>query len=155
MDIDDFRCRLHITPIWWHQAPLVKIRLDDAVCWHSPLAQHLELDLSRTLSRGEHVLILEYSGKTNEDTQPNRDQAVTIDSIDFFGISDNKFKLHSIYQPDYPEPWRTQQLDAGLDLATHLIGQDYLAWNGTWRLEFTTPIFTWMHRVQDLGWIYE
>jgi hypothetical protein len=31
---------------------------------------------------------------------------------------------------------------------------NYLSWNGEWRLEFTTPIFTWIHETQQLGWIY-
>ena len=31
---------------------------------------------------------------------------------------------------------------------------EYLSWNGEWRLPFTTPIFTWIHKVQSLGWIY-
>jgi len=35
------------------------------------------------------------------------------------------------------------------------LNSNYLGWNGEWRLEFTTPIFTWLHKTQHLGWIYE
>ena len=31
----------------------------------------------------------------------------------------------------------------------------YLAWNGTWILDFTVPVYTWMHKTQALGWIYD
>ena len=30
----------------------------------------------------------------------------------------------------------------------------YLGWNGRWVLEFETPVFTWIHRLEDLGWLY-
>jgi hypothetical protein len=31
----------------------------------------------------------------------------------------------------------------------------YLDRNGYWQLNFTVPVFTWMHQVQGLGWIYD
>ena len=31
----------------------------------------------------------------------------------------------------------------------------YLAWNGIWILDFTVPVYTWMHETQGLGWIYD
>lgn len=31
----------------------------------------------------------------------------------------------------------------------------YLAWNGIWILDFTVPVYSWMHKTQGLGWIYD
>jgi hypothetical protein len=31
----------------------------------------------------------------------------------------------------------------------------YLSWNGIWILSFTVPVFTWIHKVENLGWIYD
>lgn len=31
----------------------------------------------------------------------------------------------------------------------------YIAWNGVWVLDFTVPVYTWMHQTQALGWIYD
>lgn len=31
----------------------------------------------------------------------------------------------------------------------------YIAWNGIWVLDFTVPVYTWMHKTQGLGWIYD
>lgn len=31
----------------------------------------------------------------------------------------------------------------------------YIAWNGVWILDFTVPVYTWMHQTQGLGWIYD
>lgn len=79
-----------------------------------------------------------------KDNDPNT--AVIIKSIGFFGISNPKFIWSGTYYPDYPEHY--------LDKISSLPGQGYLGWNGVYELKFTVPVFTWMHQVQNLGWIY-
>jgi len=78
--------------------------------------------------------------------------AVIVDSIEFFGISDPKFVWHGVYSPQYPEPWHSQQQPLP---AAALPACNYMGWNGSWRLNFDVPVFRWMHRIQDLGWIYQ
>lgn len=72
--------------------------------------------------------------------------AVVVKEISFFGISDPKFVWAGVYYPDYPLHY--------LDKVSSLNGQDYLGWNGVYQLEFSVPVFTWMHTTLDLGWIY-
>ena len=79
------------------------------------------------------------------------DLAVMIDQVEFFGISDPKFVWAGNYTPSYPEPWHSQQIEKP---PTCIPQQNYLGWNGKWRLEFSVPVFTWMHQVQNLGWLY-
>jgi hypothetical protein len=78
--------------------------------------------------------------------------SVSIDTVEFFGISDPKFAWKGVYTPIYPEPWYSEQL---IKPEKELPGATYLGWNGAWRLNFTVPVFTWMHQVQGLGWIYQ
>jgi hypothetical protein len=78
--------------------------------------------------------------------------SVSIDTVEFFGISDPKFAWKGVYTPIYPEPWYSEQL---IKPEKELPGATYLGWNGAWRLNFTVPVFIWMHQVQDLGWIYQ
>jgi hypothetical protein len=80
------------------------------------------------------------------------DMAVIIDKIEFFGISDPKFVWAGIYTPDYPEPWYSQQIEKP---PAKLLQQNYMGWNGRWRLDFSVPVFTWMHKTLNLGWIYQ
>ena len=75
------------------------------------------------------------------------DTAVIIKSISFFGISDPRFVWAGIYYPNYPKHYP--------DKTSPLKGKDWLGWNGVYRLEFTVPVFTWMHQTQHFGWIYE
>lgn len=86
--------------------------------------------------------------------KPDNDpgMAVIIDRVEFFGISDPKFVWAGVYKPKYPEPWYSQQNEKP---PAELPQQNYMGWNGKWRLEFSIPVFTWMHKTLNLGWIYQ
>lgn len=79
------------------------------------------------------------------------DMAAIIDSVEFFGISDPRFVWAGVYTPQYPEPWLSEQKQKPPE---QLPQQNYLGWNGRWRLDFSVPVFTWMHQTLNLGWIY-
>lgn len=96
------------------------------------------------------VETLEIEHACKSDTDPIT--AVIVDSISFFGITDPKFAWQGVYTPVYPELWASQQ---PLPLAKSILGQTYLGWNGLYQLTFDIPVFTWIHRVQNLGWIYQ
>jgi hypothetical protein len=81
-------------------------------------------------------------------------EAVIIESVSFFGIEDPRFAWTGIYTPTYPEPWASEQQDQGVVLKPHLCPHTYLGWPGKWTLTFDMPVFTWVHKVQNLGWIY-
>ena len=93
-------------------------------------------------------LEINFSNKSDLD----HDTAVLIDQVEFFGISDPKFIWQGVYRPEYPEPWYSQQCPTP---ASTLSNYNYLGWNGCWRLDFDVPVFTWIHRVQNLGWMYQ
>jgi hypothetical protein len=78
--------------------------------------------------------------------------AVEIMNVSFFGIQDPKFAWAGTYTPIYPEPWTSEQ---PASLPCTISPHTYLGWNGTWRLDFSVPVFTWIHQVQNLGWLYQ
>lgn len=85
--------------------------------------------------------------------KPALDQqmAVIIDQVEFFGITDPRFAWAGVFYPRYPEPWFSEQNPPPMSC---LPQQTYLGWNGRWRLEFSVPVFTWIHRTLNLGWLY-
>lgn len=87
-------------------------------------------------------LKVEHFDKTDLDP----DTAVIVKQISFFGIEHPKFVWAGTYYPCYPEHYADKKLT--------LPGQGYLGWNGIYVLEFTVPVFTWMHQTLDMGWIY-
>jgi hypothetical protein len=102
--------------------------------------------ITAELTAGTHVLEIEHLNKQPDDPRT----ALIIRSIKFNDITSDKFVWRGVYTPDYPEPWASEQTN----LAQEITNTNYLGWNGIWRLEFTAPIFTWIHGVEDLGWIY-
>jgi hypothetical protein len=93
-------------------------------------------------------LIVELINKQNQ-------EAVIVESVGFFGITDPKFVWAGVYEPEYPEPWASEQRSQGVTLKPQLCPHTYLSWPGKWTLTFEAPVFTWIHKVQNLGWIYD
>ena len=79
-----------------------------------------------------------------QDSDPTT--AVEIVSVSFFDITDPQFVWAGVYKPEYP---------VHLTGPRELPGQHYLGWNGVWQLEFSVPVFAWMHQKLNLGWLYQ
>lgn len=133
-----------LTPVISSVAPDISVSVPGHVV-HETLWKTKRIDLEFKSDAG--WLELEFANKPADDP----DMAVIIDKIEFFGISDPKFAWQGVYTPVYPEPWYSQQLQKPPKELSH---HTYLGWNGTWRLDFTVPVFTWMHKTLNLGWIY-
>jgi hypothetical protein len=136
---------LTLTPKIGVAAPEVRVSVPRYSVTHV-LQQTEKIQLEFVASSG--WLEIEFYNKSDLD----HDMAVIVDSVEFFGISDPKFVWHGVYCPKYPEPWYSQQQPLP---AVALPACNYMGWNGSWRLSFDVPVFEWMHRVQDLGWIYQ
>lgn len=93
-------------------------------------------------------LKLQHLDKSDND----QNTAVIVKAVDFFGISDPRLIWAGVYCPQYPEPWYSQQATKP---ASELSNTNYLGWNGLWSLDFDVPVFTWLHRQLNLGWLYQ
>ena len=139
----------------WHQDPpqiqlginnnLTKIDLTEAATINFDFESDRDCQLSvEFLNKQDFDAVLEH----------NLDKAVVIESVSFFGINDPKFVWAGVYEPRYPELWAKEQHSRGVVLQKQLTNQSYMGWNGKWTLTFEVPVFTWIHKVQNLGWIY-
>lgn len=122
-------------------SPRCKISLDDQRR-DLTVDKEMQIELSYQ-GKGKVKLLIEHYGKAELDPTT----ALIIEEIKFNGISNPRFVYQGVYYPNYPK---------------HLIGNDtvlphknYLSWNGVWQLEFTLPIYTWIHETLNLGWIYD
>jgi len=141
-----------VKPVWHNDPPVINIGINDDI-------QRIILTKTQTFhydftADNISVLTVELLNKTDADVVPDDglDKAVIIESIGFFGITDAKFIWAGEYCPEYPEPWYSEQK---IQPAPRLKNNTYLSWNGKWTLTFSTPVFTWIHQMQDLGWIYD
>jgi hypothetical protein len=157
MDIKKYRTeiKLHVTPIWHKEPPICVIRFSKDIFFKEEIKESKVYSYEEYLSAGNYDIIVEFLNKKNSDTVDEKDKAVKIDKIIFNNIESEKFVWQGIYQPNYPEPWATQQKKLGKELNSVLTPITYLGWNGQWRLTYSTPIFTWIHKIKNHGWIYE
>lgn len=142
-----------LIPRWHLDPPVVSVKLDREVIFQGAIKEPIKIQFDQDLEPGSHDLQIEFTNKTEKDTNLdlNLDKAVIIDHIVFNKICSPKFVWQGIYRPNYPEPWLSQQENPPpAELKYH----NYLGWNGQWTLTFQTPIFTWIHQVENLGWIY-
>lgn len=127
--------------------PVISYGFDQTLISTITLDETITLDFNLDLPAGPKTFYLEFSNKTNE----TPDMAVEITDVTFEGITVDRFKWAGMYYPNYPQPWASSQTDLPKCRPT----MTYLGWNGRWELTFEAPIFTWIHRLEGLGWIYD
>jgi len=84
-----------------------------------------------------HTLELIRGGKSTETAQMLHIKTIKLDNIDL----KNLVLSRSIFDPEYPEPWASEQIANGVKLENQIQGEMYLGHNGVWRFEFTSPIY--------------
>jgi hypothetical protein len=128
-----------LTPV---DRPWVRISVGDYKK-HINLTDTTRFDIDFETESLAQVLLIEHVEKHHNDPTT----AVIVDSIGFFAITDPKFVWAGVYYPEYPGHYP--------DKTSPLLGHNYLSWNGTYRLDFDVPVFTWMHKILDFGQIYQ
>ena len=151
----DYPVRLcvDLKSIWHDDPPEINIGVDNNI-QRIILRDNQTFNYEFTANNNQSTLTVELLNKTDADTRLDLglDKAVVIESISFFDITDDRFVWAGEYRPEYPEPWYSQQTHCPEPL---LKSHTYLSWNGKWSLTFDVPVFTWIHKVQHLGWIYD
>jgi hypothetical protein len=138
----DVKIDILLSPI---NIPTVTLAVADC-CKHASIDCEALFSFEFKTNRPWEQLTIAFSGKSSNDATT----AVIIKQVSFFGIADPRFVWLGQYTPVYPEPWHGQQTPTP---PATLNNTDYLGWNGVWRLDFSVPVFTWIHQVQNLGWI--
>jgi len=138
-----------LEPHWWNTIPEISYGIDDRIIDTVVVDATLKLQLDLWLDPGTHKLWVYFHNKNYDDCRldQNLDMAVEITAVSFEGMTFDRFKWAGFFYPDYPADYPDKK--PVIESAT------YLGWNGRWELPFTTPIFTWIHRLENLGWLYE
>jgi hypothetical protein len=131
-----------------HDNPQINYSIDGVVAGTGlELLEPMTLQFNLDLEPGPHKIEIDFYNKTNDTPAC----ALEIDYVEFEGMRLDRFKWSNRYYPVYPEPWASTQTN----LPEFQSSATYLGWNGCWELSFETPIFTWIHRLENLGWIYD
>jgi hypothetical protein len=156
MDTDyKVKMSVSLTPVWHIDPPLIEITVDKQPTITEFLHEAKTYQFEY-LARHKSFLEIRLLNKNIDDTVIDKglDKLVHINSIEFFGIENKKFVWSGIYEPEYPDHYIEEQSKAGNFLNKQLSGIDCMGWNGCYRLEFDVPVFTWIHHLQDHGWLF-
>ena len=80
----------------------------------------------------------------NENGDILKDQLLHIKSIEIDEIDLGNLIHRALYTPEFPEPWATQQREAGVKLEESWTNVDSMGHNGKWELPFTSPFYMWL-----------
>jgi len=128
-----------------HGAPKIGYGLNGvAINTGLEISVPMSLNFCLDLEPKPHTLFIDFYNKPDLDP----DMAVEIEYVEFEGMRLDRFRWNSRYYPRYPANWDSANSPEFYDSST------YMGWNGRWELYFETPIFTWIHRLENLGWIY-
>jgi hypothetical protein len=134
---------------WWLSPPTAAIYLDDCEKYNGNIVEDTIIKFSHTLSFGNHELSIHRGGNSNQQVRMTehgyQGQDLIIDWIKIDGVNiRNLIWTNSLNEPDYPEPWASEQRSAGIELEKYVPGETHLGHNGIWRLPFNSPFYRFL-----------
>ena len=98
----------------------------------------------------EYILTIDRSGKASNQTVVNdkgdilKDQLLHIKGIEIDEIDIGALVYEGVYTPEYPEPWATQQREAGVELRESFKNVTQMGHDGKWEFKFASPFYMWL-----------
>lgn len=142
--VTNLEFELVLEPIGYGQHwPEIYVKIDGDLLLQQVITEPKTLGFDIDLQDGSHDIALGLVNKNDADTVVNgdtivADKAIFLRSVGIETYHFDDFLHRATYYPIGREPLKS----------------NYLGWNGEWRLPIETPIFTWLHQTQHLGWIY-
>lgn len=142
-----------VHPIYHQDPPQVHWGLDGIQHHSATVTEPMWLDVSAVLDTGAYRFYIDFVNKQDGDCVPDQglDKAIEIREFRFHGFAMQKFLWAGVYTPIYPQPWLSQQDPPPPDQHA---SATYLGWNGRWHLDFECPVFPWIHRTNNMGWVW-
>jgi hypothetical protein len=142
-----------IRPQWTVTPPEIELSFGDYCIFKGQLLEQQVFDYtSPAIPAGSYSINLKFTNKDYlEMLKYNKDMMVEVKWLKFENQPSN-FDLYSYYQPDYPAEWASEQQLKNIKLEP-TIHSNYLGWNGTWSVDVELPIFKWIHKTMNLGWL--
>jgi hypothetical protein len=137
---------------YWNQPPKLEVVVDDESVGTYTIDQpEFHIRFRRVMLFDQpHILELRRTGKTQDQTRMLTDgtfetQMLHIKTIKLDNIDLRNLAWHSSeFEPEYPEPWASEQQAQGVELEKQVLGEMYLGHNGVWRFVFTSPIYKFL-----------
>lgn len=87
----------------------------------------------------KHRIQLETQSENILMLKNHSDQSVEIDSIEMFSLGKEKLRYLGTFNSDTGDAYQSHVIAPG----------------GSWTLDYQYPVFSWLHRVLNFGWLIE
>ena len=155
MATEKLKFKLELYAIMWDKPPHAEIMINDQSHFNGEITGTEDnpdvVEFEQELEEGKkYNLIINRSGKSKNQTIINekgdilKDQLLNIKSIVIDEIDIGALVYEGRYKPQYPEPWATQQKDAGIELQETFKNVTKMGHNGTWTFSSESPFYMWL-----------
>lgn len=155
MGTEKLKFKLELYATMWDQSPVAEILVNDKSHFKGDITGTENkpdvVEFEHELEEGkDYSLIIKRSGKGKKQTVVNengdllKDQLLHIKDIEIDKIDIGALVYDGVYTPEYPEPWATQQREAGKELLESFKMVTSMGHHGEWRLKFTSPFYMWL-----------
>ena len=154
MATETLKFKLELFATYWDNPPIADIRINEKTYVKKEITSPKD---KPTLIEFEHEceenksydLVINRLGKTvNQTVVENgervKDQLLHIKNIEIDQIDVGTLVYEGVYKPEYPEPWASQQANAGNKLPITLKNVTEMGHNGTWTFGFSSPFYMWL-----------
>ena len=155
MATEKLKFKLELYATMWDKPPHAEIIVGDKSYYNNditstedkPTLIEFETELEE---EKECSLIIKRSNKSRNQTVVNekgdllKDQLLCIKRIEIDEIDIGALVFEGLYKPTYPEPWATQQKEAGNELPESFKNVKQMGHNGTWTFKFASPFYMWL-----------
>jgi len=155
MATEKLKFKIELYATMWDKPPHAEILIGDKSHFTGDITGTEEkpdvIEFEHEFTEGEKSeLIIERSGKLANQTVINdkgdllKDQLLHIKSMEIDEIDIGALVYEGVYTPKYPEPWATQQREAGMELKESFKNVTAMGHDGTWRFKFHSPFYMWL-----------
>ena len=154
MATEKLKFKLELYATMWDKPPVADIKINEKSYFNKEITSTEDkptiIEFEHELEEGKaYNLIIDRSNKNKkqtivEDGKIVKDQLLHIKSVEIDEIDIGSLVYEGIYKPEYPEPWATQQAEAGNKLPETLKNVTQMGHNGTWTFTFDSPFYMWL-----------
>jgi len=155
MATEKLKFKLELYATMWDQPPHAEILIGDKSHFTGDITGTEDkpsvVEFEHEFTEGEeHEIIIKRSGKSKGQTVVNengdilKDQLLHIKVMDIDEIELGALVYEGVYTPEYPEPWASQQREAGVELPESFKNVIKMGHNGKWSFKFSSPFYMWL-----------
>ena len=155
MATEKLKFKLELYATMWDRPPHAEILIGDKSHFRGDITGTEDkpdvVEFEHEFTEGQkNELIINRSGKRKNQTVINengdllKDQLLHIKNIEIDEIDIGALVYEGVYTPQYPEPWASQQRQAGVELQESFKNVTTMGHDGIWQFKFESPFYMWL-----------